>query len=168
MNKARFTTAILASAYFIYYCFTFTEWHFLDNVNLIIHEAGHVIFSPFGTFIYILGGSLFQILVPIIFAFYFYLRQQYFSASLVLFWVGQNFINVSVYASDAIAMQLPLLGGDSSGHDWNNLLTMSGLLKYTNTIGTSIFAVGIFIIICAICFSFTNSFPKKNNLIESV
>ena len=29
---------------------------FLHNVNLVFHEAGHVIFSPFGRFIGVLGG----------------------------------------------------------------------------------------------------------------
>ncbi len=166
MNKTKFTIATLASAYFIFYCFTYTDWHFLDTVNLIIHEAGHVIFMPFGQFLYILGGSLFQILLPVIFVFYFYRRQEYFSASLLLFWVGQNIINVSVYASDAIAMQLPLLGGDSSGHDWNNLLQMTNTLRYTKEIGLAIFIIGIIIMIYAICFSFYNSYRSDENSLK--
>ena len=34
--------------------------------NLVFHEAGHVIFSPLGRFMTVLGGSLFQILVPLL------------------------------------------------------------------------------------------------------
>ncbi len=162
-NKKRFIAALLISAYFIYYCVTYIDWHFLDSVNLIIHEAGHVIFSPFGLFLHILGGSLFQVLFPFVFVGYFYLRQEYFSASLVLFWVGQNLINVSVYASDALLMQLPLLGGDNVGHDWNNLLAMTGLLKHTYTIGHAIYGFGVFVIICAVCLAFMNSFTKYEN-----
>ena len=157
-HGTKLVIALLVSAYFVYYCFTYTGWHFIDSVNLIIHEAGHVVFMFFGTFMHILGGSLFQVLFPCVFVFYFYRQQEYFSASLVLFWVGQNLLNVSVYASDAIVMQLPLLGGDTSGHDWHNLLQMTGLLNYTAIIGSSIFVAGILVIICAIFFSLINSF----------
>ena len=164
MNKNLFVIALVASAYFLYYVFTYTDWHFIDNVNLIIHEAGHVIFMPFGTFLYILGGSLFQVLFPAVFVYYFYRQQSFFEASLLLFWVGQNLLNVSVYASDAVVMQLPLLGGDNVGHDWNNLLTMTGTLKYTNIIGSGIYLAGISVIICAIYFSITSAFVKQEKV----
>jgi hypothetical protein len=141
--------ALLASAYFFYYAQSTGEWHFLDNVNLIIHEAGHVVFSPFGQFIYILGGSLFQTLVPIVFSVYFFVwRRDYYSGSLLLFWVGQNLINVSVYAGDAVVMQLPLLGGDSSTHDWHAILSMLNALQYTHAVATAIYTTG-FLTICA-------------------
>jgi hypothetical protein len=147
----------------MYYCFTYAQWHFLDNVNLIIHEAGHVIFMFFGTFMHILGGSLWQILFPIIFVCYFYRKKDYFSASLLLFWVGQNIINVSVYASDAIVMQLPLLGSDgtdTSGHDWHNILDMLGALKYTYIVGETLFIIGVCTILCAVYFSIKTALAK--------
>lgn len=161
INKTKLIISIIASAYFIYYCFTYSDWHFIDNVNLIIHEAGHVIFSLFGEFIQLTGGSLLQIIFPIVFTYYFYRQQEYFSASLLLFWVGQNIINVSVYVSDAIVMQLPLLGGDSSMHDWNNILQMSGLIRYTDNIGLGIFILGIIVIIYAIFSSLYLSLSGK-------
>jgi hypothetical protein len=129
INKTRFVIACIASAYFLYYCFSYKDWHFIDNVNLIIHEAGHSVFIFFGQFISLLGGSFLQVTFPLIFVLYFFYRQEYFSASILLFWVGQNLINVSVYVSDSILMQLPLLGGDSSIHDWNSILETLGLLK---------------------------------------
>ena len=39
---------------------------FLHLINLPFHEAGHIVFSPFGDFMTVLGGSLFQIIVPLI------------------------------------------------------------------------------------------------------
>lgn len=39
---------------------------FLHLINLPFHEAGHVIFSPFGRFLQYLGGTLGQWLVPFI------------------------------------------------------------------------------------------------------
>src|SRR5215467_8039838 len=34
--------------------------------DLIFHEAGHILFSPFGDFMMTLGGSLMQVMVPIV------------------------------------------------------------------------------------------------------
>ncbi len=162
MNKGKLTLSILAILYFFYCGAHPQDWHFLNNIDLVIHEAGHVIFFSFGNFLYILGGSLFQVLFPAIFVFYFFLRKQYFSASIVLFWVGENIINVSVYASDAIAMNLPLLGGDSSGHDWHNLLSMTNLLMYTPQIGACIYFCGISTLIIAACLAIRFSVILNN------
>ena len=153
--------AVMASAYGIYYALTAQEWHLIDNVDLVIHEAGHLIFSPFGMFIYILGGSLFQVLFPCIYVAYFYYKKSPYSASIILFWVGISTINVSVYAADAVRMQLPLLGGDSTIHDWHYLLDTLHLLSYTDTIGRSIDTFGICIILLAIGGSIYFAFVPK-------
>ena len=153
----RLSVALIATVYFTYYALTPMSWHFIDAVNLLIHEAGHVIFIPFGLFMHILGGSLFQTIFPFAFVTYFYIHRDYFSASLLLFWVGQNLVNVSVYASDAIVMQLPLLGGDTSGHDWHNLLSMLHLFPYTFGIGKSIYLAGVLVIAVAAYIAILNS-----------
>jgi len=48
-----------------------TIYRFLDRVDLVFHEAGHVIFGFFGEFIGLLGGSLMQVLIPAIVTGYF-------------------------------------------------------------------------------------------------
>src|SRR6185437_16680234 len=110
-----------------------------------------------GTFMHILGGSLFQIVFPVLYVGYFYGRRDWYSASMLVFWVGQNLVNVSVYASDAVAMRLPLLGGDVSGHDWHNLLDMLNLLPYTNEIGAGIYFFGVAVLVCAAYLSILHS-----------
>jgi hypothetical protein len=50
-----------------------------------------------------------------------------------------------VYAGDAIVMQLPLLGGDTVMHDWNTLLSMMGLLKYTPQVSEALYVAGIMV-----------------------
>src|SRR6266571_3511898 len=40
--------------------------HFMHLINLPFHEAGHLIFSPFGRFLTVLGGSLGQLFMPLI------------------------------------------------------------------------------------------------------
>lgn len=145
----RIVALLLFALYFISCVVHPNAWHFIDNVDLIIHEAGHFIFVFFGEFISILGGSLLQVLIPIVFAAYFFIYREFFSASLLLFWVGYNFVNVSIYAGDAIVVQLPLLGGDSSIHDWNYLLTQLNILQYTHTVASVIYGIGIFVIVTA-------------------
>ena len=59
----------------------------------------------------IAGGSLFQVMFPAVFVGYFIWYEKYYSAAIVLFWVGQSIINVWVYAADAVVMQLVLTSG---------------------------------------------------------
>lgn len=139
--------AALAAAYFFWCAATAAQWHFFDNVNLLMHEAGHWIFSPFGYFMSVFGGSLNQVLMPLIFVLYFWFWQKSkYSASLLLFWVGQSLANISVYAGDAVKMQLPLLGGgngwETGMHDWNWLLIRLGWLHFTDTVAKIILAAG--------------------------
>ncbi|MGZ4998668.1 MAG: zinc ribbon domain-containing protein [Methylomonas sp.] len=114
---------------------------FLHNVNLPFHEAGHVIFRPFGAFITYLGGTLGQLLMPTICLFTLLLKtRDPYGAALALWWLGENFLDIAPYINDARAGQLPLLGGnfgESSPygfHDWEYLLTESGLLKQDHLI----------------------------------
>ena len=159
--------AVIVALYFLNYATRPHDWRFFDNidllnnVDLLIHEAGHVIFIFFGQFLHFLGGSLFQVLFPFVFVLYFYFREEYFSSSILLFWVGQNLINVSVYAGDAIVMQLPLLGGDGGIHDWNWLLSTTGLLKYTSEISSLFFVSGLVLGTTALVFSLMYSYREK-------
>lgn len=99
-------------------------------------------------------GSGFQILLPLSIACYFFVTRQHFSGAVCLMWVGQNLLNVSVYAGDAIAMQLPLLGGDGVMHDWNYLLTTLGMLKFTPEVASVLFLLGIITIGAGIVLAF--------------
>jgi hypothetical protein len=49
----------------------------LDNVNLMIHEAGHVFFSWCGYTIMILGGTLGELLAPLLLAVYFFWKLRF-------------------------------------------------------------------------------------------
>jgi hypothetical protein len=47
---------------------------FMHRVDLVFHEAGHVIFVPLGCFMSVLGGSLAQVLMPLVVAGFFLLK----------------------------------------------------------------------------------------------
>lgn len=126
------------------------EYGLLDNIDLVIHEAGHLIFRWFGKFIYTLGGTLMQIILPSIIAWYFFRNDYRTGVQFSLLWLGQNFINISVYAADARAQHLPLLGGNKVYHDWNYLLGELGILNLDQEVGYFFFGIAILIFIITI------------------
>lgn len=119
----------------------------IDNADLVIHEAGHFIFRIFGTFIYTLGGTLMQILLPSLIIWYFIRNNYQTGAQVAMLWLGQNLVNISVYAADARAQALPLLGGNKVYHDWNYLLDSANLLQYDAEVGYFFFGLAIIIFI---------------------
>jgi hypothetical protein len=147
IDWGKWSAAVIALVYFSGAIFDPSQFRFIDYINLFVHEAGHLLFSPFGMTISIMGGTIVQVLMPLLFVRYFFFQGEIFSASLVLFWLGQNFINVSVYAADAEVMALPLVGGEI--HDWNYLLTHFGVLGQSALISKAIFLVGALIIVAA-------------------
>lgn len=150
--------AAIMSVYFIWCVSDPLNAMFLHIVNTPIHEAGHMLFIPFGRFMSVAGGSLFQIIVPIVFFGYFIYHQKYYSAFIVLFWVGQNFVDVYVYANDAVVMELPLLSGvtgsEGGFHDWNYLLTETKMLPKAELIAKIIRFIGNLIILASVLGSF--------------
>ena len=152
-NYPKLIFAALLSIYFLWIAYDPMQGSFLDLVDLPIHETGHLLFRPFGEFMSIAGGSLFQVIMPAVFVGYFIWRLQYYSAAIVLFWVGQSILNVWVYAADAVVMRLVLTSGftgsEGSFHDWNYLLTTTGLIGSTKIVAGIIRAVGSLVIIAA-------------------
>ena len=121
---------------------------FLHLVNLPFHEAGHIIFIPFGRFMQVLGGSLAQLLVPLVCAGAFLLtKRDPFAAAVAWWWMGQSLVDLSPYIYDARAGEMMLIGGitgreNPDFHDWKNLLMWTGLLKYDHTLASMAFYGG--------------------------
>ncbi len=113
----------------------------LHLVNLPFHEAGHIIFRPLGSFIASLGGTLGQLLVPLVCLVAILIKgRDPFGASVCLWWFGENLLDIAPYINDARAGQLPLVGGNFGHsspygfHDWEYLLTESGLLHFDQSL----------------------------------
>lgn len=119
----------------VYFCINRGDYTLLDSADLVIHEAGHFFFRFFGMFMHVAGGTLMQIILPSIIAWYFFRNDYTFGTQMGLLWLGHNLINISVYSADARARILPLLGGDGVIHDWSYLLGRMGLLEYDQVIG---------------------------------
>lgn len=122
---------------------------FLHRIDLVFHEAGHVIFRLFGDFMTVLGGSLMQLIVPTAVCIAFLVkRSDPFGASVGLWWTGQSLTDLAPYIADARALRLPLLGGgtgaDRTGiHDWENILGRLHWLSYDRIFGGIADSVGI-------------------------
>jgi len=132
---------------------------FLHVVDLMFHEAGHLIFSPFGVFMTTLGGSLMQCLVPIICAVAFYrTNKDLFAVAVMGWWLGENLQDVAMYIDDARMLQLQLLGGGTGaeieGHDWERLLTMMNALHLDHRIGHTVQFIGAVLMLACLGYAY--------------
>jgi hypothetical protein len=130
---------------------------FLHLANLPFHEAGHVLFRPFGQFLRSLGGTLGQLLMPAICALVLVLRtRDPFGASVALWWFGENLIDIAPYIDDARAGRLLLLGGNTGHsapygfHDWEYLLGETGLLHLDHSLARASHCLGAIIMALAL------------------
>jgi hypothetical protein len=118
----------------------------LDTINLFIHEAGHFFTRPFGQFIYILGGSLVQCLIPLAMIIATW-RQNVGQIVWPGFWLGENMVNVSYYIQDAPYKQLKLIAKGLI-HDWNWIL--SGNEDLAEPLGATVWWGGIIVCVVSI------------------
>jgi len=118
----------------------------LSYLDLGIHEVGHLLFAMTGEFMAILGGSLFQILVPVIAIVGLRKEGYYFASRASYIWLGLNLYDVATYAADATARNLPLVtiggGNYENAHDWYQLLSRTGNLELDNEIAFTLRILG--------------------------
>ena len=129
---------------------------FLHLVNLPFHEAGHVFLGPFPRLLTSLGGTLGQMVVPLTCMVVLLLQtRDTFGASICLWWLGQNFFDIAPYVNDARSLSLPLLGGNVGSrspygfHDWEFILTETGLLSYDHFLARLSVVVGMLLFLVA-------------------
>lgn len=127
---------------------------FMHAIVLPIHEAGHIFFIPFGQFMTILGGSLFQLALPLAIGAAFLLRQRDpFGAAVCVWWAGASMVDLSPYIWDALAPQMMLLGGhtgEDGPHDWIYLLNGLGQLHNAQHWGAIAHTVGGILMLAAL------------------
>jgi len=122
---------------------------FVHGIDLVFHEAGHLIFGIFGRFIGALGGSLNQVLIPAICTGAFLIQGQRAAAAVTLFWTGESIADVAVYVADGRDMKLPLLA-EGLTHDWNWILSELGLRDQAEPIGRVLFVLGALVLLVSL------------------
>ncbi|NMC61540.1 MAG: hypothetical protein GYA55_00075 [SAR324 cluster bacterium] len=124
-------------------------------LDWIIHELGHYLFSFLGEPITTLGGTLGQILFPLILAFYAFLTRRRTFWFLV-FWIGENLISIGRYMADARGRSLNViipfealssLEEQKVKHDWFVLFDKWGLLEYDHILGDLVQHLGLIVIL---------------------
>jgi hypothetical protein len=155
----------------------------LSDIDLAIHEFGHMLFMPFGiqflgSTMMILGGSLTQVAFPLVFFGYFMRKQtdgrrrDLFAAMVCLWWSGINLLSVAIYCADSRAGQLMLIDGstgqESDGHDWNNLLTRWGLLAHDTAIARWMRAIAFVVCVGSIIVAMWSAlqFSRDQRVVE--
>jgi hypothetical protein len=131
------------------------EWvPVLSDANLMFHEAGHVVLFWAPELLYFFGGTLMQVVVPLVCMVAFVRSARMASAALMLWWLGQNMVNVGWYMADARTQAIPLLGGDAVQHDWAYLFGELGLLRYDTLIGGVVEVCGVGVMVAAVVLVF--------------
>ena len=125
------------------------------RVHLVFHEAGHILFYTFGPLIAAMGGTIMQLLVPIIVVASLLVRNRdYFGALTGLWWLGHSMVDCAPYINDARVLQLPLLGGgtgsDREGHDWEFILSQLNILSQDIYIARAFLIMGRAIILLSL------------------
>jgi hypothetical protein len=148
----------------------------LGDIDLAIHEFGHMLFMPFGIPILgrtmvILGGSLTQVAFPLIFVWYFLRkrddgrRRDMFAAMVCLWWSAINLLDVAIYCADSRAGRLMLLDGltgqESDGHDWYNLLSRWGLLEQDTAISRWMRAIAWLVCVTSLVVAFWSGLKAR-------
>ncbi len=135
---------------------------FMHLVNLPFHEAGHIIFSPLGRFIQVLGGTLGQLLMPLMCLGVLLVRtRDAFGAAVAQWWLAESFMDIAPYINDARALDLVLLGGVTGKdvedyHDWEYLLRTLGMLKMDHALACFAQGAGIVLMVTALLWAATN------------
>lgn len=103
------------------------------GLTLGVHELGHLLFSPFGQWLMVAGGSLTQVAAPVAAAAVLARQGDLFGIAVTGTWEAYSLANLSAYIGDARAQALQLVSVSDSDeiiHDWNYLLDHAHLLTW--------------------------------------
>lgn len=129
---------------------------FLHLINLPFHEAGHIFFTPLGRFMQVLGGSLGQLIMPVVCVGAFLIQQRNpFGAAVSLWWFGESLLDLAPYIDDARALDLVLIGGVTGKdvedyHDWEYILRTVGWLPYDHLLASVVHRMGAVMMVGAL------------------
>lgn len=135
---------------------------FMHLVNLPFHEAGHILFSPLGRFMQTLGGTIGQLLMPMVCIGVLLIRtRDAFGAAVAQWWLAESFMDIAPYINDARALNLVLLGGVTGKevadyHDWEFILGRSGMLAMDHTLAMVAQSIGIVLMLAALVWAGAN------------
>ena len=143
---------------------------FLHNINLPFHEAGHLVFSPLGRFLTVLGGTIGQLLIPPICTYVLLIHtRDAFGAAVGLWWFAENLMDIAPYVNDARARDLMLLGGVTGKdvedyHDWEYILGSLGWLPYDHRLAHLVQHLGIVLMLLSLAWGAASLYQQFKSL----
>ena len=138
----------IASLLILWLAHTGYRWVFvLDSANLALHEAGHPLFSLISDRLTVYGGTLAQLMFPLLALGSFYRQRATFSCAFAVLWLGENLFNIAVYMADARVHLLPLVGNGE--HDWTEIFSRWGVLQWDTGIAGLVRVLGWLLIFAA-------------------
>jgi hypothetical protein len=154
--KKIFALCLVPYAFWLVFAY---QYHFIDNLNLLIHEGGHFFFNFFGEWLQFLGGTILQLFVPIAFALIFLYRRQKYESAFCGIWFGESLMYTAWYMRDARDQFLPLVGGGT--HDWNWMFSRMGVLEHCEGIALFFHVMASIIVLTSVAYMLYNAFRKK-------
>lgn len=132
-----------------------TYMEILWHMWLGTHEVWHIIFGIFWhQFIWVAWWTIMQLMVAILFIYAFARQKEFLGVAAWLWYLWINFFYISMYAGDAMKLQLPLLSFswdiESSIHDRNYMLFELGVLEHTDQIAYGFHM--IWVVLMRLCF----------------
>lgn len=130
-------------------------YSWLHRVHLVFHEAGHVLLMWAPRTVMMAGGTVGQLLMPLVLlAGFFFWRRDAFAAGVCLWWLAHSTLDCVPYIDDANKLELELLGGVTGKqvegyHDWEYLLGEAMVLNKAGEIATNVLYVGRSLMILA-------------------
>jgi hypothetical protein len=108
------------------------KWSLISGMILGTHELGHVVFSPFSEWWTVAGGSILQLVAPIVVMIVLARQKEWIGVAIAGCWLAISLANMAVYVADASKGDLNLVsigGGDDATHDWTYLLDHANLIR---------------------------------------
>jgi hypothetical protein len=112
----------------------------VDHANLLFHEAGHPLVGLFSERLETYGGTIGQLVFPVVLAVSFWRKRQPISLAAAVIWFFENWLNISRYIADARKQELPLVGGGD--HDWHTIFGRWDVLQHDVQIATVVKTIG--------------------------
>lgn len=137
----------------------------IDAFNQPVHEAGHVLFSPFGTEAQLLGGTFLQLFLPLLLGAWFTVHKNEYAASVAAWWVGQSFTTIGLTMAHSSATLLPLPGAD---RDWSILFAEWGVAGQALQYGQLAHGFGFLIMLVATYWGLIEAFSRPISRAEAL
>lgn len=123
------------------------------GITFGVHEFGHLLFAAFGEFLGIAGGSLTQLLIPVLTGALLYHHRDYFGLSAAGAWLASSLLDLARYIADARVGDLALASfSEESVHDWTWLLGRMGWLQHDLAIARTASGLGLLVLLTALLY----------------